>query len=171
MKKRYLYSLLFGVPGFFVSLLIAFVIFGIAAGFLWLYVFGDDPWPSSTEKILPILFILSFLGLWSASIIVGFVIGKNLEEESELNKQHIMVSVGVTIIPIVLMILYQWRVGNIGPKSDSVLCSEYCRDKGYSGSGMPALNSGEKSCSCFDSHGKEVIKTPMEEVVIERSVN
>jgi hypothetical protein len=165
MKKRFIYSLLFGVLGFFVSLLIVFVIFGAVAGFLWLYVFGDDPWPSSTEKILPILFILAFFVLWTTFIMVGFVIGKNLEKDSELNKMHILISIFVIIIPIMLFILNQWRVGNIGSKPDSIICSDYCTEKGYSGSGMPAEISGEKSCSCFDSHGKEVIKIPMEDIV------
>jgi hypothetical protein len=61
MKKRYIYSLLFGVPGFVVSLLVAFILFGFVAGVFWLYVYGDDAWPSSAETILPVLLVMSFL--------------------------------------------------------------------------------------------------------------
>ena len=168
MKKRYIYSLLFGVPGFFVSLIISFFIFGAAAGFLWIFVFGDKPWTTSTEKTLPIFFILIFLTLWAASLTFGFKAGKNLEDYSKLDKKHIMISAGATIVPIILIILHQLSVGNIGPKSDSILCSEFCSEKGYSGSGMPPEDSGELTCSCFDNYGKEVIKVSMDSFVSDK---
>ena len=167
MKKRYIYSLLFGAPGVFVSLIISFVVFGAAAGFVWLYVFGDNSWPASTETILPFVFILTFLVVWTAFIAVGFIIGKNLEEYGDLNKKHIVVAAGATIVPILLIILHQLGVGNgnIGPKPDNILCSEFCSEKGYPASGMPPKDSGEMSCSCFDSDGREVIKVPMDSIV------
>ena len=73
MKKRYIYSILFGVPGFLVSLIVAFIIFGFVAGFFWLYVYGDEPWPASAEQLLTILFIACFLALWAISLVIGFV--------------------------------------------------------------------------------------------------
>jgi hypothetical protein len=164
MKKRYLYSILFGIPGFFVSLIISFVIFGVAAGILWIYVFGDNPWPSSVEKILPILFALIFLMVWITSIAVGYVIGKKLEKDPALNKAHILVSGGLTVMFILLIALQQLSVGNIGPKSDDTLCSEFCTRQGYSGSGMPPRNSGERSCSCYDNFGNEVLKVPLDNI-------
>ncbi len=168
MEKRYIYLLLFGAPGFFVSLIISYVVFGAAAGFLWLYAFGDDPWPSSSEIILPTLFILASLGLWSALITAGFIIGKNMDENADLNKKHIVVSAGATILPILLIILHQLSVGNIGPKSDNILCSEFCNEKGYPSSGMPPRNSGESSCSCFDDYGQEIIKVSMDSIVADK---
>ncbi len=71
MKKRNVYSILFGMPGFFISLILSFVIFGAAAGLLWIFVFGDEPWPASTGIILPIIFALVFLTVWTACIAVG----------------------------------------------------------------------------------------------------
>lgn len=164
MKKRYIYSLLFGVPGFLFSLIISFIIFGSATGLLWLFVFGDTPWPLFTEKVLSILFLLTFLLVWASFISIGFFTGKNLEEGSDLNRKHMMISAGVTIVPILFIVLHQLSVGNIGPKSDTILCAEFCSGKGYSGSGMPSKDSGERSCSCFDNHGQEVIKVPMESI-------
>ena len=161
MKKRYIYSILFGVPGFFVSLTITFIIFGATAGFIWIYVYGDNPWPKSTEKVLPVLFVLTFLVLWISSIILGLITGRNLEGNLSLQKSHILASIGATTLPIVLITLYQLSVGNIGPKSDSTLCSEFCGGKGFSVSGMPPNDSGERTCSCFDSDGQEAIKIPM----------
>jgi hypothetical protein len=164
MKKRYLYSILFGVPGFFVSLIISFVIFGAAAGILWIYFFGDSPWPSSTEKILSILFALIFFMVWITFITIGYVTGKKLEKDPLLNRKHILVSGGLTIMFILFIALQQLSVGNIGPKSEGVLCSEFCSRRGYSASGMPPKNSGERSCSCFNDSGREVLKVPLDNI-------
>ena len=165
MKKRYLYSLLFAIPGFFISVIISFVVFGSVAGFFWIYIFGDKSWPSSIEKILLILFVMVFLILWVTSITIGFIAGKKLEKDPALNMKHILVSSGITIAPILLIILHQLSVGNIGPKYDNILCSEFCSEKGFSGSGMPPRNSGEKNCSCYDNSGMEIIKVPIDSII------
>jgi hypothetical protein len=164
MQKRYIYSLLFGVPGFLVSLIISSILVGASAGFLWIYVFGDNPWPVPGEKILSLVFILIFLTLWISFIIIGFVIGKNVEKDPALSTKHIMVSAAAVIVLIVVIVLHQLSVGNIGAKSDSILCAEFCSGKGYAGSGMPAKDSGDLSCSCFDEYGREVIKVPMNSI-------
>ena len=163
MKKRYLYSLLFGIPGFFVSVIISFVVFGAVAGIFWIFIFGDNPWPSSTEIILPILFALTFLIVWITSITIGFVTGKKLEKDLILNKKHILVSGGLTVVFILFIVLHRLSVGNIGPKSDDIRCADFCSQKGYSGSGMPPKDSGERTCSCYDS-GREVIKIPLDSI-------
>jgi hypothetical protein len=164
MKKRYLYSVLFGIPGFFVSVIISFVVFGSAAGVLWIFVFGDNPWSSSIETILPILFVLVFLTGWIAAVTIGYVAGKKLEKNPGLNKKHILVSISVTIAPILLIGFHQLSVGNIGPKSDAMRCSDFCSQKGYSGSGMPPKDSGERSCSCFGNSGLEILKVPIDSI-------
>ncbi len=164
MKKRYLYSLLFGIPGFFVSGMISLFVFGGLIGILWIYVFGDNPWPFSTETVLSILLVFVFLILWITSITIGYVIGKKLEKDPLLNWIHILVSGGLTLMFILLIVMQQLSVGNIGPKSDSVLCSDFCSQKGYSGSGMPPVNSGDRSCSCFDSFGHEVLKVSIDSI-------
>lgn len=164
MKKRFLYSLLFGIPGFFVSAIISLVIFGAAIGILWIYVFGDNPWPVSTETLFSILLVLTFLILWAATITIGYFTGKRLEKDPVLNRKHILVSGALTIMFVLLIVLQQLSVGNIGPKSDSVLCSDFCNQKGYVGSGMPPRNSGDRSCSCFDESGNEVLKVPLDSI-------
>jgi hypothetical protein len=164
MKKRYLYSLLFGMPGFVFAVVISFMSFGFLAGVLWIYVFGDNPWPSLIEKTLPALFALVFLTLWITTIIVGFVVGKRLENDPVLNKKHVLVSIGVTIIPILFIFLYQVCVGNIGPKSEGERCSDFCGQRGYPASSMPPEDSGERSCSCLDHSGLEIIKVPLDRI-------
>ena len=164
MKKRYVYSLLFGIPGFFVAGIISIVAFAAGTGILWIYFFGDNPWPASTEKILSVLLALIFLILWVAFITTGFVTGKRLEKDPQLNKGHILLSSGLTILFILFIAIQQLSVGNLGPKSDGVACSDYCSLQGYSGSGMPPQNSGDRSCSCYDNLGREVLKVPLDRI-------
>jgi len=164
MKKRYLYSLLFGIPGFFIAAMISLVVFGGVLGILWIYVFGDNPWPFPTETVLSILLVLVFLLLWITSITIGYVLGKKLEKDPIVNRKHILVSGALTIMFILFIVLQQLSVGNIGPKSDSVLCSDFCAQKGYAGSGMPPINSGDRSCSCYDSSGNEALKVPLDSI-------
>ena len=165
MKKRYLYSILFGVPGFIVSLIVAFILFGFVAGFLWLYVYGDETWPASAESILPILFVICFMTLWVISLLSGYHTGKRLEATPGLNQRHILGAVVATILPVVLIVFHQTRTGSSGATIDSVLCSEYCSNKGYSTSGMPPKDSGDRSCSCLDGMGQAAVTVPMDSVI------
>lgn len=164
MKKRYIYSILFGLPGFIISAMVTLMFTGFTAGLLWIYVFGDNPIPSIVEKILSIAIALVFLTVWIAVIIIGFGIGKRLEDDPILNKSHILISSGLTLAFILLAAFYQVSVGNLGPKSDSMLCSDYCVRRGYSGSSMPPRNTGERSCSCLDNFGNETIKIPIDRI-------
>jgi hypothetical protein len=164
MKKRYLYALLFGIPGFFVSAMLSLLVFGATAGILWIYFFGDSPWPFSIETLLPILFALILLMIWMALTIIGYGIGKRLEKDPALNRNHILASGALTVLFVVLIFLQQWSVGNLGPQSDTVICSEYCSEKGYPGSGMPPRNSGDRTCSCYDTSGDEALKIPLDRI-------
>jgi len=165
VKKRYLYSLLFAIPGFFIAAIISIAVFGAAAGFLWIYVYGDMPWPSSIEKLLPIISALTLLVLWVISIVIGFTIGKKLEKDQVSSTKHILISLALTIAPITIIFLHQLSVGNIGQKYDSLRCSEFCSKSGYSGSGMPPRNSGERNCFCYDDSGNKIKEIPIDNIV------
>jgi hypothetical protein len=167
MKKRYLYALLLGVPGFFIAVITTAMIFGAVAGVLWLYVFGDNPWPASAEPIFATLGLGTFLLFWVGPIWVGYRLGKRFGPDLHVNRNHVLLSAGFTALFILFILLQQFSVGNLGPKSDSLLCSEYCSQRGYSGSGMPPGDSGERTCSCYDALGKEAIKIPLESIEAE----
>jgi len=162
MKKRYLYTLLFGIPGLFVAGLISIFVFAVLTGFLWLYVFGDNSWPAASETMISVLFVAVFGVLWIGFIVLGYLVGKKLEKDPQLNRKHVMISARLTLLFILLMVFQQWSVGNLGPKSDSVLCSEFCSRHGYSASGMPPQNSGDRTCSCYDDSGNESLKIPID---------
>lgn len=162
MNKRYIYSLLFGIPGLFVAGLVSIFALGAFSGMLWLFVLGDNPWPAATQTILSILFVVIFLILWTGFILAGYWVGRRLEHDPALNRNHILVSAGLTLLFILFMVVYQWRVGNIGSQADSALCSEFCLQHGYSGSEMPPPNSGSRICSCYDDAGNETFRIPLD---------
>lgn len=164
MKKRYLYAVLFGIPGLFVAGMISLVLFGAVMGVLWLFVFGDNSWPDSVDQVLSISLALTFLVLWISSVTLGYFMGRKLEVDPILNKGHVLVSGGLTFLCIFLIVLQQFSVGNIGPKSDSTICSDFCLSHGYSASGMPPRDSGDRTCSCYDDSGKEALKIPLESI-------
>jgi len=166
MKRRYLYVLLFGVPALLASIIISFLLFGAAVGILWIFVLGDNPWPSSAGNMLTAMFVLACVMLWVAFMSAAYVFGKKQEEHAVLNAKHVMASVGATALLVLLVVSHQWGVGNIGTKSEGVLCSEFCRDKGFAGNGMPPRDKGAVTCSCFDAQGREAVKVPMGDVTV-----
>jgi hypothetical protein len=104
------------------------------------------------------------VGLWMGSIFTGYLVGRRLETNPVLHRSHILISAGLTLVFILLMVFYQWRIGNIGPTSDSVLCSEFCTRHGYSGSSMPPEASGVRMCSCYDDSGSEALRIPLDHI-------
>jgi hypothetical protein len=168
MKRRYLYVLLFGVPALLVSVIISFLLLGAAAGVLWIFVYGDSPWPPTAGKTLTAVFFVACLMLWIAFMSAAFIVGKRQERTEILNMTHVMVSVGVTAFAVIFLAWHQWGVGNIGEKSVGVSCSEFCQEKGFAGSGMPPRNAGALTCICYDANGHEAVKVPIGDVNAER---
>ncbi len=162
MPKRYLYSLLFGLPGLFISGILSILLFGAVAGILWLFIFGDDPWPAAAQTAISALFVLVFLVVWIGFILLGYWFGRRLENDPALNRSHVLLSAGLTLLFVLFILLYQWNVGTIGPNPDSVLCSDFCSQHGYSGSGMPPESSGSRLCTCYDDSGDESLTIPLD---------
>ena len=86
---------------------------------------------------------------------------EKLERDPDIIKSHILFSAGAIVVPIIFVILHQFGMGNTGAKPDSILCAEFCNEKGYSTSSLPPKNSGERNCSCLDERGQEVLSAPV----------
>jgi hypothetical protein len=113
MKQRYVYLLLIGVPGLIVALILAVATLGMTAGFLWLFVYGDNPWPASADAILAVVFLFTFLAVWLATLAAGYFVGKRREQGGRLNRAHVLASLGITLLFILMAALYELSVGNI----------------------------------------------------------
>lgn len=109
MKKRYLYSLLFGIPGFLLAGIATLLSLGFGAGILWIFVFGDNPWPPAAETVLSIELVLVFLITWLVILAAGFWTGKHLESNPGLNKNHILFSASLTAFLLLAIVLFLAR--------------------------------------------------------------
>jgi hypothetical protein len=161
MKKRYLYTLLCLLPGVLFALIASMFVTGATAGFFWIFIFGDNSWPQLAEKGLVVIMAATFIVVWVVFLVFGFLTGKRLEADPVLDKKHILASVVLTFLPLLIIVLHQLSVGNIGPPHDSVLCGDYCLEQGYSSSERPPQDSGDDRCICLDK-GVEVLSVPME---------
>lgn len=59
--------------------LMAFVLFGFAAGASWLWLFGDDPWPQATRWVLPLIGLVGGVLAALACIVVADSYGRRRE--------------------------------------------------------------------------------------------
>jgi hypothetical protein len=155
---------MFGVPGLFAALLGAFAVFGAAAGTLWLFVYGDNPWPPVAGHILIALFAVTAVGSWSWLMRLAYAAGRRAEASESLNRAHVLSAVLATVALPLVAVFHQWRVGNIGPRTDGQACMDFCSTKGFSASAMPPRNTGERACICLDAQGREAAKLPIDEV-------
>ena len=164
MKRRYQYVILFAVPAFLAALIISVMLLGVTAGVLWLFVFGDEAWPDVADNLMAAVFIIACVASWFSFLGLAYAVGKKQEASVTFNVKHLFAAVGATAMLVIISVSHQWRVGNIGAKSGSILCADYCRSRGYATSGTPAEDSGEDTCSCYGTQGDGNITVPMSEV-------
>jgi hypothetical protein len=163
MSRGLLYLLLYALPALLFSGIAAMALLGAAAGALWLFAFGDSPWPQAAETALGLGFAGVWLSLWLVLLLLAFLRGKRLGAAGPLPQRDLLASAGATMLALAIIVVHQWRVGNLGPASDDERCSTFCQHKGFSGSSMPPRNSGLATCSCVDSQGRESLTVPIGE--------
>jgi len=162
MKRRYLYMLLFALPGLLVALLLSAMLFAALAGALWLFVFGDSPWPSTAETLLTAGFVLVWAALWGAVLYLAYRTGRAQELQATLNRAHLWSAAGVTALLVAVLLLQQWRVGNLGTTSSAALCADYCQRQGFAASGFGGEDVASQTCRCYDARGDEAVVVPIE---------
>ncbi|MCK9352325.1 MAG: hypothetical protein WCT49_04620 [Candidatus Paceibacterota bacterium] len=151
MNKKFSYLLLYGVPGSIISLILSGLVSGGILGILWLFVFGDDSWPAWVEYAIIIVFLATFLTSWIFIVQAGYSAGKKMDSEGRtaFSRKHILISSAITAFFLLMVLLHQSLVGNIG-SSDDLACENTCSAKGYSGSSESPKDSGIRKCECFD---------------------
>lgn len=161
MRRRTLYLLMFAVPAALVALVAALAAFGAVAGALWLFVYGDEPWPAAAQALLVGGFAVTAIACWLALVRVAHSVGRGQEASAGLNRRHVGVAVGGTALLAGLIALHQWSVGNIGAPSDGLRCMDWCRGEGFDASAMPARDSGRRTCQCLDANGRVARESPL----------
>lgn len=103
MNLRVRWAIIFGIISLIVLSILTFILNAMILGFFWIFVFGDNPWPSWVNFIPWVTVIISFI-LWVVAIIFGYRYGVKLEsgnkEESRRNTNKWL------IISIILSTLF-----------------------------------------------------------------
>lgn len=123
MKRRYLYPLMYSVPAFILSAIIMVVVTAAIGGALWIFVYGDNPWPSFVELYSPIFMFTVLATVWLVLLSAAFTWGKRQEANPSLNMKHLYLAAGSTVALMLLVFLHQLSVGNIGPRPDVLVPS------------------------------------------------
>lgn len=119
IKARYSYPLLFLVPSVMLAVLAAVFCATAGAGILWVFVYGDDPWPEAVHGGLMALAGGVFAVGLTTLLALGYAFGKRQEAAGGLRKAHALVAVGLSIGIPLLVLLHQWQIGNLSSKSGS----------------------------------------------------
>jgi len=159
--------LLFGVPALLASIIAAAVMLAASAGVLWLFVFGDNPWPPVADTLLGTVFVLSGVGLWAALLSVAYAVGRRQEAQATLNTRHLALSIGATVVLVAVIVVRFMGLNIVGTRSDDIVCADFCRAEGFAGSGMPPKDSGDRTCSCYDGQGRVARQVPLSELAPE----
>ncbi|GAB3727011.1 hypothetical protein GCM10028862_03000 [Luteimonas pelagia] len=114
MKVRYVYPLLFLVPSAVLGLIVTAVTVAAGTGILWIYVFGDDPWPASAGATLFFMATLAGLGVLAVLLQSAYRFGMAREGDGGLRRGHVLLALGLSVGLPFLVVLHQWRVGNLG---------------------------------------------------------
>jgi hypothetical protein len=155
---------LFAAPAVLLSSILAAVVLAGAAGALWLFVFGDDPWPPVANVLLGVVFVVCFALVLTALLSVAYAVGKRQESRGTLNKSHVVLSVVATLALAAVIVLQLVGTTFVGRTSDSITCADFCRGEGLAGSGTSPERSGDRTCSCYDAQGREVRRMPVSQL-------
>ena len=79
MRLRRLYLLVGLELGALAGLVVGFQAFAVAAGVSWLFLFGDDVWPASAERLLLGIPLVAGLATLCACGAVGYLVGRRAE--------------------------------------------------------------------------------------------
>ena len=160
MKRRYLYALMYAVPTLLLSAIFMVVVTGAVAGALWLFVYGDDPWPSFVDRYAPMFMLTVLMSVWLTLLSAAFAWGKRQESEASFNMKTIYFSAGSTAALVLVVFLHQQGVGNIGREPDVIVCGDFCTANQFSTSRFPQ----DGTCRCYGPSGSEALNISMSRV-------
>lgn len=164
VKARFSYPLVFLLPSAMAALIATVLAVGAGGGILWLFVYGDNPWPQSADNVLMAVAIAACLAIFAALSFASYSFGKKRESHGGLKWSHVALAAGISVLLPALAFLHQLGVGNIGPRPDSVLCSEFCLTRNYRSSMIPH----DGTCRCHGMDGREALNVSMESVRAEQ---
>ncbi len=98
MRLRIIYGLIGAIVGFLIAFFVSIFFFYMTIAILWMYVYGNNPWPHWVEVSLPFVFFGPFLIILNIILIKGVLYGGKLNERPDIEevtkkaKQHLKIS-------------------------------------------------------------------------------
>lgn len=108
MTTKIRYSIVFGVWGFFISLLAAFVLAAVTASFLYFLVIGDtDPYNLSylLELVPTIIGALTIICVTALSVVYGYHFGKKREGNKADSKSQLVFTISIIALGLFLILI------------------------------------------------------------------
>jgi hypothetical protein len=81
---------------------------------LWIFVYGDNPWPTSASTLLMVLAVAASVITLLALVFAAYIFGKNREATGGPSARHIVIAATASVLIPALVLLQQWQVGNLG---------------------------------------------------------
>ncbi len=113
MKTRYAYPLLFLVPIALAAALAAVLIAGAGAGIMWMFIYGDDVWPSSANMTIMVVAVTVCILVFSSLVALCYSVGKAYETRGGLRRAQVLTAIGLSVGLPLLVLWHQWQVGNL----------------------------------------------------------
>ena len=79
MRSRILFGGLGGLIGLATGLVVSLVVVAVVAGTLWIFVFGDNPWPPGANPVLGAIALIIIIFLVIAGTWIGLSYGRRLD--------------------------------------------------------------------------------------------
>lgn len=114
MKARYSYPLLFALPSAIASVIAGAFFAASGAGAMWIFVYGDNPWPPYADTLLVTGTLTFALAALIGLLVFSYHVGKAEESRGGLRRAHIILALGLTVGLPLLVLIHQWQVGNLG---------------------------------------------------------
>ena len=90
------------------------VFVGVGAGVLWLFIYGDNPWPVSAEKLLIAISVLVAVASLATLLSASYFYGKRQELCGGLTMWHVVLALAVTILLPALILFREYEIGAFG---------------------------------------------------------
>ncbi len=136
--------ILLAVPCFLLSLLPALFVTGAVAGFLWLFVYGDNPWPDLADIVIASAFLLSWVSVGTL-LTLGLI--RHPRVRNLPTGKLTVVAALLSLFAVAAIAYHQWSIGNLDPPNP---CLIQCREMGHSASMTEIDEQGRETCTCFD---------------------